>query len=188
LGGVEEATYINKIVTVAKIVPLIAAVLLFVFFFNYSKFSENFFGGVGMPEKSLIMQVRDTMLITVFVFIGIEGASVYSRYAQKRSDVGAATIVGFVAVTGLMVAITLLPYAVAPRADIAGVAFVVDSRLGDASELQLVLQGFDATSRRGMFRMRARVGDCSVAGMCETWHILLVLGGAWCERAVSHFL
>src|SRR5215471_16335586 len=121
LGGVEEATYINKIVTVAKVVPLIAAVLLFVFFFNYSKFSENFFGGVGMPEKSLIMQVRDTMLITVFVFIGIEGASVYSRFARKRSDVGAATILGFVGVTGLMVAITLLPYAVAPRAAIAGV-------------------------------------------------------------------
>jgi arginine:ornithine antiporter/lysine permease len=98
------------------------AVLLFIFFFNYSTFSENFFGGVGMPEKSLVAQVRDTMLITVFVFIGIEGASVYSRFARKRSDVGAATILGFVAVTGLMVAITLLPYAVAPRAAIAGVA------------------------------------------------------------------
>jgi arginine:ornithine antiporter/lysine permease len=121
LGGVEEATFINKVVTVAKIVPLIVAVLLFVFFFNYSQFRENFFGGVGMPEKSLLAQVRDTMLITVFVFIGIEGASVYSRFARKRSDVGAATILGFVAVTGLMVAITLLPYAVAPRAAIAGV-------------------------------------------------------------------
>jgi len=55
------------------------------------------------------------------VFIGIEGASVYSRFATKRSDVGSATILGFVAVTGLMVAITLLPYAVAPRAAIAGV-------------------------------------------------------------------
>src|SRR5215470_11203802 len=54
LGGVEEATYINTIVTIAKVVPLIAAVLLFVFFFNYSQFSENFFGGVGMPEKSLV--------------------------------------------------------------------------------------------------------------------------------------
>ena len=62
------------------------------------------------------------MLITVFVFIGIEGASVYSRFAIKRSDVGAATILGFVAVTGLMVAVTLLPYATAPRAAISGVA------------------------------------------------------------------
>jgi arginine:ornithine antiporter / lysine permease len=121
LRGVKEATFINKVVTVAKIVPIIVAILAFVFFFNFSQFADNFFGGVGMPDKSLIAQVRDTMLITVFVFIGIEGASVYSRYATKRSDVGAATILGFVAVTGLMVAITLLPYATAPRAAIAGV-------------------------------------------------------------------
>ena len=52
LRGVKEATFINKIVTVAKIVPLIVAILVFVFFFNYSQFSDNFFGGVGMPEKT----------------------------------------------------------------------------------------------------------------------------------------
>ncbi len=121
LRGVEQATFINSVVTVAKIVPLIVAILAFVFFFNYSKFAENFFGGVGMPEKTLLAQVRDTMLITVFVFLGIEGASVYSRFAKKRSDVGKATILGFVGVTGLMVAVTLLPYATAPRAAIAGV-------------------------------------------------------------------
>ncbi|MBS7542165.1 basic amino acid/polyamine antiporter [Ancylobacter oerskovii] len=122
LRGVEQATFINTIVTIAKIVPLIVAVLAFIFFFNYTQFSENFFGGVGMPEKTLVAQVRDTMLITVFVFLGIEGASVYSRYAKTRSDVGSATILGFVAVTGLMVAVTLLPYATAPRAAIAGVS------------------------------------------------------------------
>lgn len=121
LRGVEQATVINTIVTVAKIVPLIVAILAFVFFFNYAQFSENFFGGTGMPEKTLLAQVRDTMLITVFVFLGIEGASVYSRFAKTRSDVGTATILGFVAVTGLMVAVTLLPYATAPRAAIAGV-------------------------------------------------------------------
>lgn len=121
LRGVEQATFINTVVTIAKIVPLLVAILAFIFFFNYSQFSENFFGGVGMPEKTLVAQVRDTMLITVFVFLGIEGASVYSRFAKTRSDVGSATILGFVAVTGLMVAITLLPYATAPRAAIAGV-------------------------------------------------------------------
>jgi len=121
LRGVEQAAAVNSIVTIAKIVPIIVAILAFVFFFNYAQFSENFFGGVGMPEKTLVAQVRDTMLITVFVFIGIEGASVYSRFAKKRSDVGTATILGFVGVTGLMVAITLLPYATMPRATIAGV-------------------------------------------------------------------
>jgi arginine:ornithine antiporter/lysine permease len=60
------------------------------------------------------------MLVTVFVFLGIEGASVYSRYAKKRSDVGSATILGFLGVTCLLVLVTLLPYAVLPRAEIAG--------------------------------------------------------------------
>jgi arginine:ornithine antiporter/lysine permease len=121
LRGIEQATFVNTIVTIAKIVPILVAILAFIVFFNYSQFSENFFGGVGMPEKTLLAQVRDTMLITVFVFLGIEGASVYSRFAKTRSDVGTATILGFVAVTGLMVAVTLLPYATAPRSAIAGV-------------------------------------------------------------------
>src|SRR5215813_5160439 len=72
-----------------------------------------------MPQASLFDQVRATMLVTVFVFLGIEGASVYSRYAQKRAHVGAATIMGFLGVTTLMVLVTMLPYAVLQRADIA---------------------------------------------------------------------
>ena len=121
LRGVEQAAFINTVVTVAKLVPLLVAVLIMVFVFNYQQFADNFFGGPDMPPKPLLDQVRDTMLITVFVFIGIEGASVYSRYAKKRSDVGRATILGFVGVTGLMVAITLLPYAAMPQSTIAGI-------------------------------------------------------------------
>jgi arginine:ornithine antiporter/lysine permease len=85
--------------------------------------------------QSLVAQVRDTMLITVF--IGIEGAS--PRYATSRSDVGAATILGFTDVTGLMVAITLLPHAVAPRAAISGVA-----NPSPAGALELAVGHWDA--------------------------------------------
>jgi arginine:ornithine antiporter/lysine permease len=119
LRGVEQAAFINSVVTVAKIVPIIVAIIALIIAFNYTQFAENFFGGAGMPEKPLWAQVRDTMLITVFVFLGIEGASVYSRFAKTRADVGRATILGFVGVTGLMVAITLLPYAVMPQSEIA---------------------------------------------------------------------
>lgn len=120
LRGVEQAAFINFVVTIAKLVPILLALIAMLFAFNGDLFAQNFWGGVDMPEKSLVQQVRDTMLITVFVFIGIEGASVYSRYAKTRKDVGTATILGFVAVTGLMVAVTLLPYAILPRAEIAG--------------------------------------------------------------------
>ncbi len=120
LRGVQQAAFINTVVTIAKLVPLVVALLILIFVFNYQQFADNFFGGVDMPEKPLLDQVRDTMLITVFVFLGIEGASVYSRFAKNRADVGRATILGFLGVTGLLVAITLLPYAAMPRATMAG--------------------------------------------------------------------
>jgi hypothetical protein len=43
----------------------------------------------------MMAQVKSTMLVTLWVFIGIEGASVYSSYAAKRPDVGAATVIGY---------------------------------------------------------------------------------------------
>jgi arginine:ornithine antiporter/lysine permease len=119
LRGVQQAAFINTVVTIAKIVPILVFILILIFAFKTDLFSTNFYGGTGMPEASLFEQVRATMLVTVFVFLGIEGASVYSRYAKERSDVGKATILGFVGVTGLMVAVTLLPYAALPRAEIA---------------------------------------------------------------------
>ena len=119
LRGVKQATFINSIVTIGKIVPILVFILILIFAFNYQQFIDNFWGGVGMPDTSLFTQVRATMLVTVFVFLGVEGASVYSRYAKKRKDVGAATIMGFISVLCLMVLVTLLPYAVLPRAEIA---------------------------------------------------------------------
>ena len=120
LRGVQQAAAINTIVTIAKIVPILVFIVILIFGFRANLFRANFWGGEGMPPASLFDQIRATMLVTVFVFLGIEGASVYSRYAKERSDVGAATILGFLGVTSLMVLVTMLPYAVLTRADIAG--------------------------------------------------------------------
>ncbi|BBO03874.1 basic amino acid/polyamine antiporter [Bradyrhizobium ottawaense] len=119
LRGVQQAAAINTIVTIAKIVPILVFIVILIFAFKADQFRDNFWGGEGMPDKGLFEQIRATMLVTVFVFLGIEGASVYSRYAKERSHVGAATIIGFVMVTSLMVLVTMLPYAVLPRPDIA---------------------------------------------------------------------
>src|SRR5262245_33761353 len=118
LRGVREAAFINVVVTIAKIIPILLFIVLLAFSFKLNLFRANLYG--GDLTGGIFEQVRSTMLVTVFVFIGIEGASVYSRYAKKRADVGTATILGFVGVTGLMVLVSLLPYAVLPRADIAG--------------------------------------------------------------------
>lgn len=120
LRGVKQATFINTVVTIAKVVPILVFVFILIFAFRADTFRGNFWGGANMPDTGLLEQVRSTMLVTVFVFLGIEGASVYSRYAKKRSHVGSATLIGFLSVTTLMVLVTLLPYAVMERADIAG--------------------------------------------------------------------
>jgi len=59
------------------------------------------------------------MLITTFVFIGIEGASVYSRYAKKREDVGKATVLGFLSVLSIFALVTLSSYSVVAQPDLA---------------------------------------------------------------------
>lgn len=118
LRGVQQAAFINTVVTVAKIIPILVFIVILIFAFKMDLFSANLYG--GDLTGSVFEQVRSTMLVTVFVFLGIEGASVYSRYAKERSDVGTATIAGFIGVTGLMVLVTLLPYAALARADVAG--------------------------------------------------------------------
>jgi arginine:ornithine antiporter/lysine permease len=121
LRGTQQAAFINQVVTIAKILPILTFIVILIFAFQAGLFRANFWGGEGYADVSLFEQVRATMLVTVFVFLGIEGASVFSRYAQKRSHVGIATLLGFLGVTTMMVLVTLLPYAVLKRAEIADI-------------------------------------------------------------------
>jgi arginine:ornithine antiporter/lysine permease len=120
LRGVKEAAGINTIVTFAKLVPLGVFVLVMLYAFDFSLFQANFWGGGEYSMGEVLGQVRGTMLVTVFVFIGIEGASVYSRYARRREDVGLATVFGFLGVLCLLVLVTLVPYGVLDRAALGG--------------------------------------------------------------------
>ncbi|MFC0396871.1 basic amino acid/polyamine antiporter [Paraburkholderia rhizosphaerae] len=133
LRGVKQAAFINTVVTFAKVIPILVFIVILIFVVKYGTFRLNIESAAA--EGNLLQQIRATMLVTVFVFIGIEGASVYSRYAKERSDVGRATIMGFVGVTALMVLVSMLPFAVLPREDIAGMrqpsmAAVLESVVG----------------------------------------------------------
>lgn len=121
--GVKEAAWINYIVTVAKLAPLLLFLVLVLFFFNGEVFIGNLTGGYDVPGgESLFLQVQGTMLVTVFVFLGIEGASVYSRYAKRREDVGTATVLGFLGVLALFASISILSYGILPKAEIAALS------------------------------------------------------------------
>ena len=138
LRGTKEAAAINKIVTIAKIIPLLLFLVLVIFFFKPDVFAANLWGGGAVEQAyvhgnsdlvatgaatqrdygSLFQQVMSTMLVTVFVFLGIEGASNYSRFAQKRSDVGKATVTGFLGVLLLFASVSILSFGILPRAEL----------------------------------------------------------------------
>src|SRR5690606_5313702 len=120
LRGVQQAAFINAVVTVAKVIPILLFIVVLFVAFKLDLFRANLWGVQAPDGPSLFEQVRMTMLVTVFVFLGIEGASVYSRYAGKRSHVGVATLIGFVSALVLMVLVSLLPYAVLEQGAIAG--------------------------------------------------------------------
>jgi len=114
LRGVKEAAAINRIVTIAKLVPILVFVVVLAVALRADVFSANLWGD-DRSFGGLYEQVRATMLVTVFVFLGVEGASVYSRYAQKRADVGRATVLGFLSVLALFASVTLLSYGALPK-------------------------------------------------------------------------
>ena len=53
------------------------------------------------------MSVKSTMLVTVWVFIGIEGVSSF-QVAKRKKDVGTATVIGLISVLLIYFLLTVL--------------------------------------------------------------------------------
>jgi arginine:ornithine antiporter / lysine permease len=126
LRGVQTAAFVNVIVTIAKIVPIVVFIVIAAIGFKLGIFTADFWGHHtqidGKPLGDTMNQVRNMMLVTVWVFIGIEGAAVYSQRARSRNDVGKATVLGFLAVLALLLLVNFLSYGLMEQAKIAGLA------------------------------------------------------------------
>lgn len=124
LRGVQTAAFVNTIVTIAKVVPILTFIAIAIVGFKAGLFTADFWGHHteidGAPLGDTLHQVKNMMLVTVWVFIGIEGAAVYSKRAAKRSDVGRATVLGFVGVLALLLLVNFLSYGLMEQAKLAG--------------------------------------------------------------------
>ncbi|AZI87803.1 amino acid permease [Kosakonia sp. CCTCC M2018092] len=117
LRGVQTAASINLAATLAKLVPLGLFVVLAALAFNLDKFSLDFSGvALGVPVWE---QVKNTMLITLWVFIGVEGAVVVSARARNKQDVGRATLLAVLAALTVYLLVTLLSLGVVARPELA---------------------------------------------------------------------
>jgi len=119
LRGIKEAAFINLVTTVAKVVPLVLFVLIAIFAFRLDIFTADIWGVKNPDLGSVMNQVRNMMLVTVWVFIGIEGASIFSARAEKRSDVGKATVIGFITVLLFLVLVNVLSLGIMTQPELA---------------------------------------------------------------------
>ncbi|WP_181311194.1 basic amino acid/polyamine antiporter [Nocardioides campestrisoli] len=118
--GIRQAVVVNRIVTTAKLVPILVFVAITAVAFDPGVFADNLWDeDEGHSLWALMDQAKDSMLVVVFVFIGIEGASVYSRMARRREDVGRATLLGFFSTLALFVSVTMVSYGVLPQHELA---------------------------------------------------------------------
>ncbi|WP_288531431.1 arginine-ornithine antiporter [uncultured Secundilactobacillus sp.] len=137
LRGAESASFVNAIITVAKLIPIFIFLVTMIIVFKLGVFTHGFwFTSTGSFQFADVMsQVRNTMLVTVWVFIGIEGAVVFSGRAKKRSDVGKATVLGIITVILIYALVTLLSLGVMRRAGLANLgqpamAYLLQSVVG----------------------------------------------------------
>ncbi|HQR27771.1 MAG TPA: arginine-ornithine antiporter [Nocardioides sp.] len=134
LRGVQTAAFVNVIVTIAKIVPILTFIAVAFVGFQADIFTTDIWGDNAGLGTSLD-QVKNMMLVTVWVFIGIEGAAVYSQRAARRKDVGKATVLGFAGVLALLLMVNLLSYGLMEQAKIAGLddpsmAYLMEDQVG----------------------------------------------------------
>lgn len=124
LRGVRQAAILNVVGTIGKLVPLAFFIIVLVFSFHMDKFDFNFWGKMAESGKSLGglgAQLKSTMLVTLWAFIGIEGAVVLSSRARSQSAVSKATFLGFVGCLVIYVLLSLLPFGFLTQEQIAAV-------------------------------------------------------------------
>lgn len=122
--GVEEASVLNAIVMVCKLVPIFAFIVVMLFVFSFDVFTADFWGNLAAnmnPDSfsgTIPDQIINCFMVMMWVFVGMEGASVLGSRANKKSDVSRATVLGCTALVIIYVAASILPYGFLPREEL----------------------------------------------------------------------
>lgn len=116
LRGTKQAAFINTIGTIFKLVPILLFIIIMIFAFHWSIFTTDMWGHETIvkdgikPLGGLLSQIKSTMLVTLWAFIGIEGAVVVSSRAKDQKSVGTATVFGFLGCLVIYAALSILPF------------------------------------------------------------------------------
>lgn len=136
IRGVESAAFLNAIVMVCKVAAIAVTLIFGIFLFNAGIFTADFWGNVydnavaagqygpdAVPLGGVGTQIFNCMIIMIWCFVGIEGASVVSSRAARKTDVGKATLIGFICLMLIYVGASVLPYGYMSSTEVAALDY-----------------------------------------------------------------
>ncbi len=115
--GMKSAANVTTVLTVIKVLPIIMIVVLFFILSKSGLFETAWHDGLRSGPQDI--QIRDTMMVTLWCFIGIEGAAMLSSRARKSSDVGKACVIGFTVAWLLYLVVSVMAFGILTRSDMA---------------------------------------------------------------------
>lgn len=117
--GLRTSSIITTLAAAVKFTVIALIIVLLALNVKYGLLTSDVWclgGGVG----SIATQVKSTMMVTLWCFIGIEGAVVMAGRAKRQKDVGRAGMLGFFAAWLLYVMVSVFCYGIMNRARLAG--------------------------------------------------------------------
>lgn len=138
--GLQSASIVNNIMTFIKFGALVLIVVILIIYFKVGVFTKDFWGHMNVDGfknlGSIGSQIESTMLVTMWCFIGIEGAAMMSSRAKRPKDVGKASVLGFYLALILYALVSILCFGVMTQPEMANlddpsVAYVLKKCCGD---------------------------------------------------------
>lgn len=120
--GIESAALLNLVVTITKLIPIFAFIIMIILAFKADIFTAHFWGNVVVNTDSgkiffkpattggVLKQIQGSIMAMMWVFVGIEGATMLADRAKRKSDAGKATIIGVLTLLVIYIIISILPY------------------------------------------------------------------------------
>ena len=159
LKGVREASVVNTMITTVKLTALATLILVFLYGFKTSVLVVNM--STTNPELgSMLNQIKSTMLVTVWDFLGLEAACIYALYAKSMRDVGRATMLAVVVVLLIDTLLSMLPFGILPTATVQSLS--TPSTAG-------VMEAILGSSAANIIRISVLI---SVLGALLAWNML----------------
>lgn len=117
--GIQSASYINTMMSALKFGCIIFILIILAINVKAGYFTADFWGNMNQGLPGTGSQISSCMLVTIWSFLGIEGAMMMSARAKRHSDVGKATMVGFLLALILYLLVTTLCFGVMTQPELA---------------------------------------------------------------------